>query len=274
MNEKELKEFVLTVMPDWFTFHIQLIRPRVYYVVIQDTITEIKFRVEIDLNQVSNDKEKAFVKNKIVHALVFYKKHQSQLEKELNPFDEFIFDGVNIHHTQSTDERNIWFIAKRTGDEGYTTVRIHDDATYIEHGNSEHIKHHKQDKFQLFDVVSIDGETGRIMSKKSRIRHQGKIQHHTSIDGFVPEDEMTLIKHTSLPTLNIGDEVIIHDIPDHEQNTYPLGWTMPDTFIHQYDKPRHVTDIMFNPKLNIPSYQIDNEYWFTPYHLEKLTVKD
>lgn len=123
---------------------------------------------------------------------------------------------------------------------------------------------------ESFDVVSIDGEKGRIMSRKSKIRHKGQIRHYTSIAGFVPEDEMTLIEHTSLPTLNIGDEVIIHDVPNHEQNTYPLGWTMPDTFIYQYDKPRRITDIMFNDKLNIPSYQIDNEYWFTPYHLEKL----
>lgn len=270
MNEKELKDFVLTIMPDWFIFRTKPIRPRVYYVVIQNTVTEIEFHVEIDLNQVSNDKEKAFVKNKIVHALVFYKEHQSQLEEELKPFDHFLFGGVHIHHKPSTNERNIWFIAKRNGDEGYTTVRIYDNRTEIDHGDSTHTKKHKQDKFQLFDVISIDGEIGRIMSRKSRIRHKGQIRHHTSIDGFVPEDEMTLIEHTSLPTLNIGDEVVIHEIPNHEQNTYPLGWTMPDTFIYQYDKPRRITDIMFNNNLNIPSYQIDNEYWFTPYHLEKI----
>lgn len=270
MNEKELKDFVLTIMPDWFIFRIKLIQPRLYYVVIQDTITEIEFNVEIDLNLVSNDREKPYIKNKIVHALVFYKKYQSQLEEELKPFDKFIFDGVHVHHTPSTNERKIWFIAKRNGDNRYTTVYIYDDKTEIYHGDSTHTKKHKQDKFPLFDVVSVDGETGRIMSKKSRIRHKGQIRHYTSIAGFVPEDEMTLIEHTSLPTLNIGDEVIIHDVPNHEQNTYPLGWTMPDTFIYQYDKPRRITDIMFNDKLNIPSYQIDNEYWFTPYHLEKL----
>lgn len=271
MNEKEIKEFVLTIIPEWFTFRIQRMnRPRAYYVVIQDTIAEIEFHVEIDLNLVSNDKEKPYIKNKIVHALVFYKKHQSQLEEELKPFEQFFFGGVHVHHYPDTDKRYIWFIAKRNGDEHYTTVRIYDNKTEIDHGDSTHRKKHKQDKFQLFDVVSIDDEKGRIMSKKSKIRHKDKFEHYTSIAGFVPEDEMTLIEHTSLPTLNIGDEVVIHDIPDHEQNTYPLGWTMPDTFIYQYDKPRRITDIMFNPKLNIPSYQIDNEYWFSPYHLEKL----
>ena len=270
MNEKELKEFVLTIMPDWFIFRIQPIRPRVYYVVIQDTIAEIEFRVEINLNPVSNDREKPYIKNKLVHALVFYKKYQSQLEEELKPFDTFIFDGVHIHHTPSTDERNIWFIAKRNGDEGYTTVCIYDGETHIKHGNSEHIKKHKQDKFQLFDVVFVGCEIGRIMSRKSKIRHKGQIRHYTSIAGFVPEDEMMLIEHALLPTLNIGDKVIIHDIPNHEQNTYPLGWTIPDTFIYHYEKPHRITDIMFNDKLNIPSYQINNEYWFTPYHLAKL----
>lgn len=268
MNEKELKEFVLTIIPDWFIFRIQRMnRPRAYYVIIQNTVTEIEFHVEIDSNLVSNDKEKSFIKNKIVHALVFYKEHEAQLKEEIKPFDQFFFGGVHIHHYPSTNKRFIWFIAKRNGDEDYTTVRIYDNKTEIDHGDSIHRKKHKQNKFQLFDVVSIGGEIGRIMSTPSRMK--GKIRQHTSIDGFVPEDEMTLIEHTSLPTLNIGDEVVIHDIPNHEQNTYPLGWTMPDTFIYQYDKPRRVTDIMFNSKLNIPSYQIDNKYWFSPYHLEK-----
>lgn len=63
MNEKEIKEFVLTIIPDSFTFRIQRInRPRAYYVVIQDTIAEIEFHVEIDLNLVSNDKEKPYIK--------------------------------------------------------------------------------------------------------------------------------------------------------------------------------------------------------------------
>ena len=42
-------------------------------------------------------------------------------------------------------------------------------------------------------------------------------------------------------------------------------------FVNQQDVAHEVTGIMEETVYGKPSYQLDNAFWFCPYHLEKLS---
>lgn len=271
MNQTELKELLYKIIPNRFKFRIKLLKENNFDIAIHQ-VTNMEFHVDLVLNQETIEEQINYVKSKIIQALVFYKAHQYQLAEELEGFTQFFFNGIHVHHTPSTGERFIWFVAKRKDDEKYTSVKIYDDETHIEHNASIHTKKHKDETYRLFDVIYYQGEIGRLM--KTSLTLKGTKHHFTSIAGYVPKEELSRIQRNPIPIFNIGDKVIIHDIPNQEKNTYPLGWTEHDNYVSHYDESHVITDMMFNTKLNIPSYKIDNAFWFLPYHLEKITTKD
>lgn len=71
-----------------------------------------------------------------------------------------------------------------------------------------------------YDIVEFRGNPCRVMY----ISHEDN-DLQISPYGWVPQSNVKLLESTHIPTLNIGDEVIIHEIDDGDQNIIlPTGW--------------------------------------------------
>lgn len=80
------------------------------------------------------------------------------------------------------------------------------------------------------------------------------------------------MESVTIPTFAIGDIVKVLPIPSEEKTSYPLGWMIGMTeFVNQQDVAHEVTGITEETAYGKPSYQLDNDFWFCPYHLEKLS---
>ena len=114
-----------------------------------------------------------------------------------------------------------------------------------------------------FDIVKFGGENYRVQSvdecdKEIRL-----------IGGYwVRESDVTLVESVIVPEFQIGDEVIIHPIPGHEKGDYPTGWDS------------EMSNMVSGQAYKILDYDsLDNSYlisdfWFSPYHLEKIDAYD
>lgn len=127
---------------------------------------------------------------------------------------------------------------------------------------------------KIFDIVYYHGYLGqfrgRVMNELKRLDSFG-----VSSCGVSEKNRVELVESITLPTLDIGDVVKVLPIPDDERNVYPLGWTHDMTkFVNQHDSVHTVTDINEETIYGKPSYQLDNTFWFCPYHLEKIESYD
>ena len=127
---------------------------------------------------------------------------------------------------------------------------------------------------KIFDIVYyhsyLGRYRGRVMSDLKRLDSFG-----VSSCGVAEKNRLELIESVTLPSLEIGDIVKVLSIPDDERAVYPLGWTDDMTkFVNQQDDVHMVTDVNEQTPYGKPSYQLDNNFWFCPYHLEKFSGYD
>lgn len=127
---------------------------------------------------------------------------------------------------------------------------------------------------KIFDIVYYHGYLGRF-----RGRVMIELKHLNSFGvsswGVAESNHLELIESVILPSLKIGDVVKVLSIPSEERKIYPLGWTDNMTkFVNQQDNVHMVTDVNEQTPYGKPSYQLDNEFWFCPYHLEKIESYD
>lgn len=127
---------------------------------------------------------------------------------------------------------------------------------------------------KIFDIVYYHGYFGRF---RGRVMNKSKYTNsfHISSWGIAERDHLELLESAMLPELEIGDVVKISSIPNNEITSYPLDWTDDMTeFVNQQDDVHMVTDINEETIYGKPSYQLDNAFWFCPYHLEKIESYD
>ncbi len=127
---------------------------------------------------------------------------------------------------------------------------------------------------KIFDIVYyhsyLGRYRGRVMSELKRLNSFG-----ISSCGVAEMNRVELIESITLPTLEIGDVVKVLSIPDDERTVYPLGWTDDMTkFANQQDDVHMVTDVNEQTPYGKSSYQLDDTFWFCPYHLEKIESYD
>lgn len=127
---------------------------------------------------------------------------------------------------------------------------------------------------KIFDIVYYHGYLGRfrgrVMSELKRLDSFG-----ISSCGVAERNHLDLIESVTIPTFAIGDVVKVLPIPSEERTVYPLGWTNDMTkFVNRQDVAHEVTRITEKTVYGAPSYQLDNDFWFCPYHLEKLPKYD
>lgn len=123
---------------------------------------------------------------------------------------------------------------------------------------------------KIFDIVDWNGFRGRVMEKSKRLDHLNYIS--MSSCGVVDVYHTELVESVTIPTFAIGDIVKVLPVPSEEKTSYPLGWMIGTTeFVNQQDVAHEVTGIMEETVYGKPSYQLDNDFWFCLYHLEKLS---
>ena len=120
---------------------------------------------------------------------------------------------------------------------------------------------------KISDIVSYGGHHYRVMKCSPRTVYIcGNGGNH-----IVPVSEVNLIKSTTLPDINIDDNVIVHDIPRHERDEEMDGvWVSEmDEFIggeYKVQKVWHHDE--YGPLVKL------NGYWFQVYHLEPICDYD
>lgn len=117
-----------------------------------------------------------------------------------------------------------------------------------------------------YDLVRYRQGIYRVMS----ISNQTTIKISTY--GPVHISSVELVERANLPSLSVGDRVIIKPIPSSERCYYPTGWddemsnmvTSCDNcetyFIRDFDWGDNTCKV--------------GDYWFAPYHLEKVEEYD
>lgn len=120
---------------------------------------------------------------------------------------------------------------------------------------------------KIGDIVSYEGNDYRVMKRFSQtVCISGKNGNHCA-----PVSDVTIIKSTILPNIKLGDDVIIHDIPQHERNEEMDGvWVCEmDEFIGGvYTVQKTWYHDEYGPLVKL------NGYWFQTYHLELVNNYD
>lgn len=75
-------------------------------------------------------------------------------------------------------------------------------------------------ELNLYDIVEYNGNNHRIMAIDS---YDGDLDL-AGVDIWINPDSVTLVEPFIPQTFEIGDEVIILQIPPEEQTDYPCGW--------------------------------------------------
>ena len=127
---------------------------------------------------------------------------------------------------------------------------------------------------KIFDIVYYHGYLGRLCGRVMR-KSKNSDSFGISSWGIAEKDHLELIESVTLLIFSIGDVVKVLSIPDDERTSYPLGWSNDMTeFVNQQDAVHMVTGITEETIYGKPSYQLDNEFLFCPYHLEKINHYD
>ena len=126
---------------------------------------------------------------------------------------------------------------------------------------------------KTFDIVDVKGQRCRVMGAPTE---NGTIK--VSLYGRIELDDVTLVKSVTVPTFEVGDEVIIEPIPSDESYNYTYGWggNMSDMMFRseQYGTTYTVTEISLSKQGNGFYYQLDDKFVFAPYHLKKVINYD
>lgn len=110
------------------------------------------------------------------------------------------------------------------------------------------------------DIVRYRGKTQRLMMCGThifRLSHDGNI-------GYLYHN-LELVKSVQLPSLEVGDWVVVDDIPMYEKNTYVTSWYSGCEEIVTSEKAHQIKEIR-DTVVYGQVVKIDN-YWFLPYHL-------
>lgn len=118
-------------------------------------------------------------------------------------------------------------------------------------------------KIKEYDLVKFHQGVYRVMA----ITRPTTVKISTY--GPVHINSVELVEKASIPSLSVGDCVIINDIPKSEKSYYPTGW---DDEMTQMAKSGKVFEVEYNDWSD-DTYRI-GKFWFAPYHLEKVLDYD
>ena len=126
---------------------------------------------------------------------------------------------------------------------------------------------------KTFDIVEVNGIPGRVMYAPDRF---GTVK--VSGLGEVELSTVELVESVTIPTFEVGDEVIIDSIPVEEQNSYTYGWNGSMALMmkqsYQNGTVYTVTKVGSSSENNGLYYALDDKYVFAPYHLKKVIDYD
>ena len=122
-------------------------------------------------------------------------------------------------------------------------------------------------RIKIGDIVLYRGLAVRLMGVHP-IRL--KLSHFGTVDGTI--SDLTLIKPTVSPTLNVGDLVIVNNIPQDEKDVYPPCWESFHEDIVKSEIPCEIDAIQDSQHFGLV-VKI-NDMWFLPYHLEPIPNYD
>lgn len=118
-------------------------------------------------------------------------------------------------------------------------------------------------KIKEYDFVKYQNNIHRVMSITSR--NTVKIATY----GPVHVNSLELAEKATLPSLSVGDRVIVKSIPLSERNYYPTGWRDEMTKMVENEDICRIEDTDWGDNtLKV------GRYWFAPYHLEKVEDYD
>lgn len=87
-----------------------------------------------------------------------------------------------------------------------------------------------------------------------------------------------LVESVTVPTFEVGDEVIIDAIPVDEQNSYTYGWNGSMALMmkqsYQNGTVYTITKVGSSSENNGLYYELNDKYVFAPYHLKKVADYD
>lgn len=112
------------------------------------------------------------------------------------------------------------------------------------------------------DIVRYKGIEQRLMMCGTYIF---RVSNNGSIGGS--PRSLELVESVTLPNLEVGDWVIIDDIPIEEKKAYLKTWDDGREKIVTSGKP-HLIEEIHNTIVYGTTIKINN-YWFLPYHLTK-----
>lgn len=110
------------------------------------------------------------------------------------------------------------------------------------------------------DIIRYGGIEQRLMMCGGRVF---RLSHNRVIEGSL--NESNLIESVTLPQLEMGEWVIVNDIPIEEKNTYLTPWYDGCEEIVTSGKPYQIKEIC-DTFLHGKVIKIDS-HWFLPYHL-------
>ena len=119
------------------------------------------------------------------------------------------------------------------------------------------------------DIVEYQGRQYRVLKCSRRSKKKLHLFGYFS-SAFVYESDVKLVESVKLPDLQIGDTVIVHDVPACEKTTSNGVWVYP--LNSQIGKTFEV-DKCINHKEYRPLVRFDG-LWFRTYHLEKINDFD
>ena len=114
-----------------------------------------------------------------------------------------------------------------------------------------------------YDLVKYNNGIYRVMS----IINQTVV--NISIYGPIHISSLELDKSAILPSLSVGDRVIVKPIPLTERNYYPTGWRDEMSRIIDSGNAYKITDFDWEDN----TCKVGG-FWFAPYHLEKVDDYD
>ena len=117
------------------------------------------------------------------------------------------------------------------------------------------------------DIIRYRGITQRLMMCGTYIF---RVSHNGSIGGS--PRSLELVEPVTLPNLEVGDWVIVNDIPIEEKKAYLKTWDDGREKIIASGKP-HLIEEIHNTIVYGTTIKINN-YWFLQYHLTKTDAYD
>ena len=120
---------------------------------------------------------------------------------------------------------------------------------------------------KVSDIVSYGGPHYRVMKRSPRVVYiSGKNDDHV-----VPVSDVTLVKSTTLPNIEVGDNVIVHTIPRYERDEEMDGVWVSE--MDEFIGGTYVVEKTWSHEEYGPLVKL-NGYWFQTYHPEPIHAFD